>query len=173
MTCSGEVLTYHTLHNTPHSPLLPTTTPHTANHTPHTAHLRPLSSPNKPLNPSPSNSDRTPCTSDPAHQTQGGPGKPREARGGHRRRRGRAQSPVGPRLPPILSNNCCCQCFVLLLSWILFAAVIGVFSGYISFLAASIALDILQLTESAECNELKDEKNRMHNVHPSFFILQR
>ena len=32
---------------------------------------------------------------------------------------------------------------------------------------------ILQLTESAEISELKDEKARMHIVHPSFFILQR
>ena len=61
----------------------------------------------------------------------------------------------------------------MLLSWVLFAAVVGVLSSYISFLSASIALNILQLTESAECNELKDEKTRMHNVHPSFFNLQR
>ena len=60
MTCSGVAVPYHTLHNTPHSPLLPTTTPHTANHTPHTDHLKPLSSRNIPLNPSPSASDRTP-----------------------------------------------------------------------------------------------------------------
>ena len=31
---------------------------------------------------------------------------------------------------------------------------------------------ILQLTESAEIRELKDEKARKHVVHPSFFILQ-
>ena len=80
---------------------------------------------------------------------------------------------MGPRLPPFLSNNCSCQGFFLLLSWVLFAAVVGVFSSYISFSSASIALNILQLTESAECNELKDENTKMHNVHPSFFKLQR
>ena len=32
---------------------------------------------------------------------------------------------------------------------------------------------ILQLTESAEISEQKDEKTRMHIVYPSFFILQR
>ena len=31
---------------------------------------------------------------------------------------------------------------------------------------------ILQLTDSAEISELKDEKARMHIVHRSFFILQ-
>ena len=63
--------------------------------------------------------------------------------------------------------------FLLLLSWVLFAAVVDVFSSYMSFSSASIALNILQLTESAECNELKDENTKMHNVHPSFFNLQR
>ena len=72
-----------------------------------------------------------------------------------------------------LSNNCSCQSFFLLLSWVLFATVVSVSSSYLSFLAASIAVNILQLTESAECNELKDEKARMHNVHPSCLNLQR
>ena len=31
---------------------------------------------------------------------------------------------------------------------------------------------ILQLTDFSTFSELKDEKARMHNVHPSFFILQ-
>ncbi len=48
----------------------------------------------------------------------------------------------------------------MLLSWVLFAAVVGVFSSYINFSSASIALNILQLTESAECNELKDENTK-------------
>ena len=134
MTCSGVAVPYHTLHNTPHSPLLPTTTPHTANHTPHTDHLKPLSSRNIPLNPSPSN--LRPHT---LHI------RPRTSDRGRAQAQGRrAQSPVGPRLPPFLSDNCCCQCFFAAVM-ILFAAVIGVLSGYISFLAASIAQNMQQL----------------------------
>ena len=101
MTCSGVAVPYHTLHNTPHSPLLPTTTPHTANHTPHTDNGKPLSSRNIPLNPSPSN--LRPHT---LHI------RPRTSDRGRAQAQGRrAQSPVGPRLPPFLSDNCCCQCF--------------------------------------------------------------
>ena len=118
-----------------------------------------------------------PQTTQLAHQTPHI--KPREPKRGQESHRegpdagGGTESQVGPRLPPLLSNNCNCQGFFLLLSWVLFAAVVGVFSSYISFSSASIALNILQLTESAECNELKDENTKMHNVHPSFFKLQR
>ena len=134
MTCSGVVLPYHTLHNTPHSPLLPTTTPHTANHTPHTDHLKPLSSPNIPLNPSPSNLRPNTLPSDPAHQTEG---RPRRRGGGLK-----AQWAQGY-LHFCLIIAAVSVFFAVVM--ILFAAVIGVLSGYITFLAARIAQNMQQL----------------------------
>ena len=131
MTCSGVVLPYHTLHNTPHSPLLPTTTPHTANHTPHTNNGKPLSSRNIPLNPSPSNLRPhtlhiRPRTSD--------PGRPREAKRSHREgpgAGGRDPKPSGPKVTSVFCLIiaavsvffCCCHGFCLLLSLVFLEAI--------------------------------------------------